>query len=313
MISYSVVVPVYKSGPWLDQLCDRVAAAMARYGDAFELLLVNDASPDDCTWPAIERMASKYPWVRGLDLLYNVGQFKATLCGFESARGALVITMDDDLQQLPEEIPLLIDALERQPELDCVIGSYRQKQHQLYRNVGSTFAAWLNKVMYGKPSHIKTTSFRIMRRYLAQALMAYRTANPQLGPLLLNLTRKVQNIEISHQPRTRGKSGYPFFALVTHIVDNIVQGSIAPLRFFSLTGMLIAFVAAGLGTGYFIWWLLGWIKVPGFATLTILISLFSGFIIAGIGLVGEYIARIIKEITGPRTYWVRRSVGNTRE
>ena len=109
-ISYSIVVPVYKSGPWLAELVERVGAVMAVFGESIELILVNDCSPDDVTWPAIEKLAGEFEWVRGIDLFFNAGQFRATLCGLSEARGDFVITMDDDLQHPPEEIPKLVAA-----------------------------------------------------------------------------------------------------------------------------------------------------------------------------------------------------------
>jgi glycosyltransferase involved in cell wall biosynthesis len=109
-MKYSIVVPVYKSGPWLAELVERVGAVMAVFGESFELILVNDCSPDDVTWPAIERLAGEFEWVRGIDLFFNAGQFRATLCGLAEARGHFIITMDDDLQHPPEEIPKLVAA-----------------------------------------------------------------------------------------------------------------------------------------------------------------------------------------------------------
>ena len=105
IVIYSVIIPCYRSGPWLEALLDRVVSVMAAQGDPFEILLVNDASTDD-TWAAIERIAGRNPCVRGIDLLFNAGQFRATICGLEHARGPFVITMDDDGQHPPEEIPV---------------------------------------------------------------------------------------------------------------------------------------------------------------------------------------------------------------
>ena len=134
-VDYSIVVPCFGSGEWLEELVQRTEAAMKSLG-SFELILINDKSPDMNTWAEIERLAAEYRFVRGLDLLYNVGQFRAILCGIDRASGAFLITMDDDLQHPPEEIPKLIDAMHANPTMDCIIGKYITKRLYLgYRRV----------------------------------------------------------------------------------------------------------------------------------------------------------------------------------
>ncbi len=126
---YSVVVPCFNSGPWIDELVRRVGETMAAVEGGHELILVNDGSPDAGTWPAIRKQAETVAWVRAVDLMANVGQFRALMCGLELAQGEFVITMDDDLQHPPEEIPKLIEAIESDPDLDAVIGAYTSKEH----------------------------------------------------------------------------------------------------------------------------------------------------------------------------------------
>ena len=124
-VAVSIVVPCYRSGEWLPDLVARVVATMDGTRSSFEVILINDASPDTTTWPAIEGLAAQHPEVRGIDLLGNVGQFRSTLCGFEATRGEVVVTIDDDLQNPPEEIPKLLDALDADPALEVVVGSLR--------------------------------------------------------------------------------------------------------------------------------------------------------------------------------------------
>ena len=116
-LDYSIVIPVYKSGVWLDELTQRIASVFAARSESFEVILVNDASPDEFTWPKIIELSEKHAWVRGFDMLYNVGQFNAIICGIQQANGVLIITMDDDLQHPPEEIPKLIAAIHDNPEI----------------------------------------------------------------------------------------------------------------------------------------------------------------------------------------------------
>jgi len=314
MCKYSIVIPVYGSGKWMDELVERIGRVMSNMGKPFELILVNDASPDDVTWPAIVCNAKRHGWVHGIDLLYNVGQFRASLCGMEQIHGGdYVITMDDDLQHPPEEIPKLIRAMEEHPQMQCIIGAYGSKRHSLFRNLGSRLVGLLFQSIYGKPKGLQTTSFHIMRRQLAQAITAHRTVKPVLGALILQSTRQLMNVEVEHHPRPYGKSGYRLARLVSHTLDNVFNSSTAPLRAISLLGFGIAAVSFVLGIVYFVRWWLGLIGEPGFTTIVVLIAFGGGVVLSSIGLLGEYIARVITEVTGPPRYIIRDRIGGREE
>jgi dolichol-phosphate mannosyltransferase/undecaprenyl-phosphate 4-deoxy-4-formamido-L-arabinose transferase len=313
-LDYSIVIPVYKSGPWMDELVERIGAVMqVEARDSFELVLVNDCSPDLITWPAIKRNAEKHKWVRGVDLLYNVGQFRAMLCGMEQAQGRFILNMDDDLQHLPEELPKLIQTILADDQLLCVMGKYETKQHSAFRNMGSRLVRNIMNRLYGKPSEIQTTSFRIMRRELASAIMAYRTAKPQMGPLIVSLTKKIENISVQHAPRPQGSSGYNLWSLLSATFDSIINASTAPLRFFSVIGFLCSGASVFLMLFFLLRWLTGGIGVAGYTSQILLISFFGGMTLAGIGVLGEYVARVIAEVTGPERFCVKESVGVDHE
>ena len=305
-VAYSVVVPVYRSGAWLAELVSRIEAALRPSGEVFEVILVNDASPDEITWPKIEELAARHSWVRGYDMLYNVGQFVAIMCGLEQARGELIITMDDDLQHPPEELPKLIQALREEPGLVCVAGLYDSKQHSWLRNAGSRLYAFILARLYGKDAAIKTTSFRIMRRELAEAITRYRSARPLLGSMTVQLTNRIRNIPVAHHPRPQGRSGYRIRQLVGRTLDAVIYKSTAPLRFFSVFGFVTAAIAFLIGLVVFLRWTAGAVVVPGFTSLILTIAFFSGTILMGIGILGEYMARIINEVSGPARYHIRR-------
>jgi dolichol-phosphate mannosyltransferase/undecaprenyl-phosphate 4-deoxy-4-formamido-L-arabinose transferase len=281
---------------------------MANCGEPFEILLVNDASNDD-TWPVIRRLAEANPRVQGLNLLFNVGQFRATICGMEHARGELILTMDDDLQQLPEDIPKLIRALRERPDVDCVIGSFGRKHHSALRNLGSGLAARINEWLYGKPRRLKLTSFRLMNRITAEAVCRHGTVRPVLGALLIQCTPRIINVEVEHARRPHGQSGWTFRRLAGAVFDNVVSGSTAPLRLVTTIGLLCAMISAVLGVVYLSRYLTGAIQVAGFATLTLLIVFFGGATLFSIGLLGEYAARIVRETTAPPRYVVRDRAG----
>ena len=308
-IIYSIVIPCYKSGKWLDDLVGRIEKVMQPLGEPFEIILVNDASPDD-TWQAIERNAQSYPFVRGIDLLFNVGQFRALICGLEHSRGSYVITMDDDLQHPPEELTKLVTAMRERPELDCIMGAYEDKKHDFIRNLGSRFMGKLNEIFYQKPPDLQLSSFRIMRRQVADAVCAHRTVKPIIGPLILRSTRRVGNVTVEHHPRTGGRSNYSLLKLVRTTLDNMISVSTLPLQFLSIMGFLCA-LGSGLLTAYYLLlYLIGHIaNVPGFTTVVLLVTFFGGMILLSIGILGEYIILIITQTSKPPRYFIRSEIG----
>jgi dolichol-phosphate mannosyltransferase/undecaprenyl-phosphate 4-deoxy-4-formamido-L-arabinose transferase len=276
------VIPCYCSGGWLDELVERIHAAMGTLEGSFEILLVNDGSPDD-TWRAIEELCRRSPQVRGLDLLSNVGQFRATMCGLEHAEGEIVVTMDDDLQHRPEDIPDLVGAIRADPELDCVFAP-----------------------------GFRYSSFRAMRRPIARALCAHRTAKPVLGPMLLQTTRRMANLEVDHEPRQHGASGYSLVRLAGIVRDKVIGASTLPLTLVSLAGLGAAALSALLGLYYLVQYWTGRIGFPGFTTQVLLIAFFGGMMLLSIGILGEYVVRILREVTGEPRYQLRRKAGPSR-
>lgn len=304
---YSIIVPVYNSGKWLTELADGISAAMQNGGHEFELILVNDNSSDRNTWAQIEQLARRFTWIKGIDLLYNVGQFRATLCGIEHARGSYIITMDDDFQHPPDELPKLIEAMRCKPDMDCIMGKYQSKQHGLLRNAGSRLVRQIMTKLYNKPRDVVTTSFRIMPAEFARTVALYRVAHPQMGPLIVSLTNKVENIPVKHNSRSYGRSGYSLRSSVRETFHSIVNASVFPLRLLSLIGFATAGFAFFISAWFFLRWSFGGIGVQGFTSLILTISFFSGMILIGIGVLGEYVRRVINELTGMPRYYVRKS------
>lgn len=297
---YSVVITCYRSGQWLGELVDRVSDVMSMMDH--EIILVNDSSPDDVTWAAICNAAEENHKVRGLDLARNVGQFAALMCGLEASRGQFIITLDDDFQHPPEEIPKLIAGLTE--EVDVVIGAYGQKQHGGFRNLGSRLMDQIFR-SFGKPEDLKMGSFRILRRSVVDTMLAFGTVRPVPGALILQSTRHIRNVDVDHHQRSRGSSGYSVRRLVTSSIDNIVNASTAPLRLISGSGLLIAGLAAAAMIFYLLQALFADRAVPGFSTTVTLITFFGGATLLAIGVVGEYIARLVAEAARPPLFSIR--------
>jgi len=303
-VTYSIVIPCYRSQQSLPELVERIRAALKPLGEPFEVILVNDASPDD-TWSVIQQLAAQYPFVTGIDVLRNGGQYRAILCGLERVKGRWVILMDDDLQHPPEEIPVLIDAILARPDVDCVMGRYQVKHHGPIRNLGSALVSRLDTLLYDKPKRLVGSSFQIMTRQLARAVCQHKTANPILNPLIYRSTRRIANVPVRHEPRAYGRSGYRFRALVRLVLNNILSASNLPLRLISVLGTLSAAGSLLLGCFYLGVFLVRGIPVAGFTTQVLLIIFFGGMALLSVGIVGEYLLRILDEVRDSPRYVVR--------
>ena len=304
MCDYSIVIPCYASAAWLPELVQRIERALGSVPGSFEVLLVNDASPDN-TWEVIESLAAESDFVRGLDMMFNTGQFRASLCGLEHAVGEQVILMDDDLQHPPEAIPDLIVALAGRPDWDCIMARFPARRHGPLRRFGSHLTARLFAYLYGRPAGIAPSSFRILRRPLVETICRYGTANPLIGPLIFRSTRRLGNIDVEHQPRAHGRSGYSLFRLARIVWRGFITSSTLPLRLVSILGFLSAAASLVLGSFFFVRYWMGLISQPGFMTTVVLITFFGGMTLLSVGLVGEYLIHIMEEVRRPIRYAVR--------
>lgn len=301
---YSVVIPCYGSGTWLPSLVKDITEVL--HASPHEIVLVNDHSPDDVTWPTIVALAEEYPNVVGIDLAKNTGQFAALMCGLAESRGELVITMDDDFQHPPQEIPRLIAGLD--DETDVVIGGYEEKRHAGVRNLGTRIMDRIFRVTYGKPPDLRMGSFRLLRRRVVDTLLSFGTVRPVPGALILQSTARIKNVTVEHNAREEGSSGYSFRRLIGSTLDNIINSSTGPLRAISVLGFLSAALAAAAMAFYLLRALFADVAVPGFSTTVLLITFFGGATLLAIGVLGEYVVRLVIEVGRPPLYTVRSRI-----
>lgn len=304
----SVVIPVYRSGAWLADLADAVGEALRPHCRDHELILVDDCSPDD-TWQAVADLARANPRVKGLHLMYNEGQARATLCGLAHASGDVVMTMDDDFQHGPGEMPKLLQALREHPELDCVLGCFDDKQHVFYRNLASRLIQKINERAFRLPHGVRSSAFRAMRRPIVDAVLAHRSLNPALPVLIFGSTRRVMSIPVAHAQRRGGRSNYTLAKQFRLAFDNLCNATVAPLRAVSALGVLACGLSVLLGVFYGIDYARGNIHQPGFITIVLLLVFFSGAILLALGIIGEYLARVLREVSRRPLYVVRESAG----
>lgn len=306
MIEYSIIIPVYKSQ---DIVGATVKALHQVVGDGelnAEIILVNDGSPD-ASWSVIKKLAQESPRVIAIDLLKNYGQHNAVLCGLSQAQGRYAITMDDDLQNPPQEILRLI-AKAQSGDYDLIFGKFRDKKHAAYRRWGSRLVGHLNSRIFGKPVNITLSNFRLIRRDVIERVLKHHTAYPYIPGLLLMYASSMANVEVEHNERAQGKSNYSLRKLALLMSTLLINYSSFPLRVLSGIGLFVAVISFLAGIAYFMLGLMGAFSVPGWTTLVALISFLGGFIIALLGVMGEYLSRILDQLSSNASYHIREIV-----
>ncbi|NPV67325.1 MAG: glycosyltransferase family 2 protein [Anaerolineae bacterium] len=285
----SVVIPVYNSENSLEPLLARLADVLPTLTPRYEVILVNDGSRDR-SWAAIERLAARYPWVRGVDLMRNYGQHNALLCGIRLAAYATLVTMDDDLQHPPEEIGKLLAKLDE--GYDVVYGTPRQEQHGLWRDIASQVTKYVLQTAMGAEVARQISAFRVFRTKLRHAFADYNSPFVSIDVLLTWGTTRFAAVPVRHDPRTIGVSNYTFRKLVRHTFNMVTGFSTLPLQFASLLGFSLTFFGVLVLVYVVGRALLEGVVVPGFAFTVTIIAIFSGAQLLTLGIIGEYLARM---------------------
>lgn len=304
----SIVVPVYNSEGSLTPLVERLAQVLPAIAAEHEIILVNDGSRDG-SWSVITGLASRFPAVRGLDLMRNFGQHNAILAGVRQARHPITITMDDDLQHPPEEIPKLLAALGG--GADVVYGTPKAMQHGFLRNLASR----VTKAALARAMRVETVvdinAFRAFRTQLRDAFAAYESPHVVFDVLLSWGTTRFVAVPVDHQPRTIGRSNYTLRKLFEQALLIMTGFSTAPLRLASSIGFFLTL----FGLVVFAWVLIRYFmeggSVPGFPFLASIIAIFSGAQMFAIGIIGEYLARMFHRSLERPVYVIKSTAGGS--
>ena len=286
--SLSIVVPVYNSESTLDELAARLSQVLPNLTPTYELVFVNDGSRDG-SWDKICDLASQYPWIQGIKLMRNYGQHNAILCGVRAARYDVIVTMDDDLQHPPEEIPKLLEKLDE--GYDVVYGSPSKLPHSLWRNLFSRFTKRALAFVMGIKTVRDIGPFRAFRSDLRRSFATFQNPSVLLDVLLSWGTTRFATVKVDEAPRQEGQSNYNFLKLFSLAMVVLTGYSTAPLRFTSLIGFL--FTIFGLFVFFYVlgvYFIAG--SVPGFPFLASIVALFSGMQLFALGIIGEYLARV---------------------
>lgn len=290
-MKYSVVVPCYKSALSIRQVVELTIEEFEKLGiNDYEFVLVDDFSPDGGeTVRELRAVADDHACVKVIELAKNGGQQNASMAGLNYATGDAIISMDDDLQTHPSQLHLLIEEFNK--GFDMVYGYYPEKKHSLFRNFGSYVNFMTVRMLIGKPKELKTSSFWIMRKFVRDYIIQYKSNYTYLQGLILRTTRTISCIPVKHFERAYGSSGYTLKKLLK-LYSNILGYSVVPLRaasymggFFSVVGIVGALIV-----------LIRKLIIPttavGWSSVMCAIFFFSGMIMLFLGLIGEYLGRM---------------------
>lgn len=301
---YSIVIPCYNSSHTIRKVVEMTSAELDRLGRSeYEFVLVDDFSPDGGkTINELISLANDYPFVKVIELAQNSGQHNAVMAGLNHASGDAVIAMDDDLQTHPSQLHILLDEFDK--GFDIVYGYYPEKKHSLFRNFGSYVNYLSVRILIGKPKDMKTSSFWIIRKFVRDYVIQYKSPYTHLQGLFLRTTRNISSVPIKHFEREHGKSNYTFKKLL-NLWSNIMGYSVVPLRLAKYVGVLLS--VGGLLGALIV--LIKKLLVPttalGWSSVMVAIFFFSGVIMLFLGILGEYIGRMFLGMNNQPQYVVR--------
>jgi len=306
-VELSVVVPVYMNRGGLEEFFRRVKPVLEGITRHWELIMVDDGSTDG-SYQLLQGLRSAEPRLKLIQFGHNHGQHHAILCGLQHSRGDAVITLDDDLQNPPEEIPRFLAALAEGHHI--VIGRIAEKKkHSWFRNLGSRTVQNLTSMILGKPKHLAFSSYRAFSRPATDAISAYTGVHPYLPALIMSAvpTASIVNIDVRHDPRHHGRSTYSFRKLVKLASYLLINHSFIPLRLMIYWGMLVSLGSLAFAVYVVVRAVFGHhTGVLGWPSLAVLISFFSGNILLALGVLGEYIGRLVQESATNLQFYIFR-------
>lgn len=304
-VDVSIVVPVYRSEAILPHLAQKVREVMAGSGWSYELILVNDVSPD-ASWEVIKRLAGEDPSVRGICLSKNVGQHNATMAGLGRVRGEVVVVMDDDLQHPPEAVLRLVASI--RSGFDVCYTRYVNRQHALWKKLGSWFNDRVATMLLNKPRGLYLSSFKAMHRRVADEVVKYDGPYAYVDGLILDVTRRIDVLTIDHQARFAGEGNYNLRRSLSLWLKMATSFSVVPLRVATVLGLSITALSAVAGVVVIVRKLFHPELASGWASVIVTLLFVGGIQTFCLGLLGEYLGRAYLKINKKPQFVVREMV-----
>jgi len=302
----SIVIPVYNAEKTITPLVETVVRDL--YVNRLEMVLVNDCSHDQ-SHAACLALQKKYPAViTYLNLSKNFGEHNAVMAGLNHTTGDYVVIMDDDFQNPPTEVEKLVDACVANDH-DVVYGVYLKKKHNLFRNLGSWFNSYVATLLIRKPRQLYLSSFKCINRFTVNEIIKYQGPFPYIDGLIFRVTANAGEVMVEHDCRTVGTSNYNCRRLVRLWLHMFVNFSVMPLRVSMLLGVLLTFTGMMLTIMFMVmmWADMGHPWPPGWPSIYVSVTIFSGTQLITLGLLGEYLGRLFLVSNNTPQYVVRAS------
>ena len=303
-MKYSVIIPCFKSSRSIREVVEETSKELNKLGRIpYEFVLVDDYSPDNGgTLCALRALADDYEYVKVVELAQNAGQHNAVMAGLNVADGDVLIAMDDDGQTHWSQLTTLFDEFDK--GFDIVYGYYPEKKHSGFRNFGS----WLNyvsfRVLIGKPKDLKTSSFWVIKKFVRDYVIQYKSQYTHLQGLFLRTTRNISCVPVKHFDRAYGKSGDTLKKLIG-LWSNVMGFSIVPLRLSRNVGIFFSCLSLLGALGIVLKKLLAPTSAVGWYSMMVAICFFSGLIMLFLGLIGEYLGRMYLGMTNNPQFVIR--------
>lgn len=304
----SFVIPCYRSSHTIGHVVDEIRTAME--GSRYEIILVNDSSPDD-TFSAITKLCEEDSRIVGVNLNTNFGQHAAIMAGLGVTKGDVVVCLDDDGQTPANEVHKLLDEIEN--GRDVVYAKYANKKHSAFRNWGSHLNDLMLRFMCNKPKNLKVSSYFAAKRLIVDEMIKYTNPYPYVIGLVLRSTKNISNVEVTHREREEGKSGYTLGKLINLWLNGFTAFSIKPLRIATAVGGFMAVGSFIYGIVTIILKIIGINSVMGFSALMTVTTFIGGINLLMLGIIGEYIGRIYISLNKSPQYIVKETIDNRDE
>ena len=307
----SIVIPVFNAEESITDLANSLINNLSE-NFKIELILVNDCSKDKSESECL-KLFKKYPKnVKYYRLAKNVGEHNAVMAGLNNASGVWAIVMDDDFQNPVSEVIKLINFILTN-NYDAVYTKYNEKKHSLFRNFGSYFNNKVANIMLKKPNDLYLSSFKAISRNLISEIIKYKLPYPYIDGLILRTTSSIGVIEVEHNPRLKGRSGYTFKKLISLWLNMFTNFSVVPLRLSTVLGTILSFGGFLFAIATLIEKFLYPELPQGYASIVIIFIIFSGVQLIFIGLIGEYIGRLfISNNKHPQFFITKRCDSNEK-
>ena len=302
---YSIVIPCYKSSKTIRKVVEMTMQEMDRLNRReYEFVLVDDCSPDDGeTMAALMGLVRDYACVKVVELAKNAGQHNAVMAGLNEGSGEVFIAMDDDMQTHPSQLGKLLDEFDK--GYDIVYGYYEHKEHSKFRNFGSYVNYMTVRILLKKPKDLKTSSFWVIRKFVRDYAVEYKSAYTHLQGLFLRTTRNISSVPIQHFKREVGTSNYTLKKLIK-LWSNILGFSIVPLQMATYTGFFFSLIGILAAIGVIILKFVRPATYIGWPSMMATICFFSGLNLMFMGIIGEYVGRIFLGLSKNPQYVVRQ-------